>query len=170
MTFQTTTSSRHLCPFNTWSTRNMCAMGLAHTGVIISCGTSLFQELVTNAARSRGKLIVWLGCLRQCNKPCCLECSQVCKLFLFVFFVDFFYLQMVFLYICRDWAQRLLAGRTRLWKSLNPNTWIPVHLFGYCPSLSVPLQIPLVSPCQVWSHCRRKGARQWMVCFLPSPG
>ena len=55
------------------------------------------EKLVTSAAKSCGKLIVWFSCLHQSKKPCCLE-HQVCKHF-FLCFVVFFLANDLFVHL-----------------------------------------------------------------------
>lgn len=94
------------------------------------------------------------------------------NIFLWFFCWVFLYLQMItFSTFSWVWAQSLKSLSLVKW-SLNPNTWIPIHLFGFCPCLSgptPPCSHP-ASPYQVWSHCRTREARLWMVCSPSSPG
>lgn len=89
------------------------------------------------------------------------------NIFLYIFVGFFFLLANDFFYICWVWAQSLISlCFTGFRESLNPNTWIPTHLFGFCPSLSWPTPpcFHPASPCQVWSRCHKREERLWMVC------
>lgn len=90
------------------------------------------------------------------------------NIFLDVFVGDFFsYLQMITFSTFVGFGLRVSSHCVLLnFESLNPNTWIPTHLFGFCLSLSGPSPpcCHPASPCPVWSRCRKMGERQWMAC------
>lgn len=94
-----------------------------------------FYELGHYAAKFRGKLIVFGSAVFDNIRN---HIASVAVSHFFVCFCFFSFLQMItFFYICWDWAQSLiLLCFIDFCESLNPNTLIPTHLFGFCPSLS----------------------------------
>lgn len=131
-----------------------------------------FHELGHYAAKFCGKLIVFGSAVFDDIKNHITSVVfESVNIFLYVFFFPLS--NDHFFYICWVWAQSLISlCFIGFQESLNPNTWIPTHLFGFCPSLSWPTPpcFRPASPYQVWSRCRKRGERLWMGCSPSSLG
>lgn len=133
------------------------------------------MNLITMQQKFHGKLIVFGSAVSDdIRNHIASVVFESVNIFLYVFVGFFFsYLQMITFSTFVGFGLRVSSRCVLLdFESLNPNTWIPTHLFGFCPSLSWPIPpcFHPASPCQVWSRCRKRGERQWMVCSPSSPG